>query len=56
MDWGKFISMGGYGFYVWGSYLVALVAFSAEILFLNKKKRSLEQAKREMQSRGDLNK
>ena len=25
MNWSEFFSMGGYGFYVWGSYLVTLI-------------------------------
>ena len=36
MDW----SMGGYGFYVWGSYLCAFVAIGVEILTLVKRKRA----------------
>jgi heme exporter protein D len=55
MDWSKFFSMGGYAFYVWGSYAVALVSISAELLFLAKKRKSLDQARRDLQSRGDLN-
>ena len=27
----EFLSMGGYGFYVWGSYLVAAVLIGVEI-------------------------
>ena len=30
-SWHNFFAMGGYGFYVWGSYLVALVCIVAEI-------------------------
>jgi heme exporter protein D len=37
MDW----SMGGYGFYVWGSYLIALVAMGAEVLSLVKRSKKL---------------
>lgn len=37
MDW----SMGGYGFYVWGSYLVTLVALGLEVLSLVKRTRNL---------------
>jgi heme exporter protein D len=37
MDW----SMGGYGFYVWGSYLVALVAMGAEVFALVKRTKTL---------------
>lgn len=41
MDWNKFFSMGGYGFYVWGSYLVALVVLGGEVLLVIKRKKSL---------------
>jgi len=37
MDWGSlqnFIDMGGYGLYVWGSYLVTLLAIAIEIFSL----------------------
>ena len=33
MNWGSladFLAMGGYGFYVWGSFGLALVAFATE--------------------------
>jgi len=53
MDWSKFFSMGGYAFYVWGSYAAALVAISTELFFLAKKRKSLERTKRDLQSRGD---
>lgn len=39
MDW----SMGGYGFYVWGSYLFAFVAIALEVYSLSRRKRSCEQ-------------
>lgn len=43
MDW----SMGGYGFYVWGSYVVALVAMGGEVLALVKRTKTLrKQAER----------
>ncbi len=38
MDW----SQGGYGFYVWGSYLFALLALGAEVLGLRRRKKSIE--------------
>jgi heme exporter protein D len=41
MDWSRFFSMGGYGFYVWGSYLVALIALGGEVLLLLRRKRNL---------------
>ena len=37
MNWGSFsafVAMGGYGFYVWGSYLVTAVLIGAEVVFL----------------------
>jgi heme exporter protein D len=37
MDW----SMGGYGFYVWGSYLITLVALGAEVFSLVKRTKNL---------------
>jgi heme exporter protein D len=38
-SWNEFFAMGGYAFYVWGSYLVALVLMSAEIVLLALRKR-----------------
>ena len=35
------LSMGGYGFYVWGSYLFSLVAFVWELLSLRQRKRAV---------------
>ena len=41
MSWSDFFHMGGYGFYVWGSYLVALVAIGGELVsVLKRRKRS----------------
>jgi heme exporter protein D len=43
MTWGSldaFLAMGGYGFYVWGSYGVAILCIFLEVLFLNKKAES----------------
>jgi heme exporter protein D len=40
MEWGSlqnFIDMGGYGLYVWGSYLVTLFAIVIEIFSLPEK-------------------
>jgi heme exporter protein D len=41
MDWSNFFSMGGYGFYVWGSYLVTLIALGGEVLLLRRRKQAL---------------
>ena len=44
MNWGSwenFLAMGGYAFYVWGSYLVTLGLVIAEIVLLALRKRSV---------------
>lgn len=42
-SWQDFFAMGGYGFYVWGSYLVSLVCIIGEIaLVLNHRRTSLK--------------
>jgi len=40
-SWSHFISMGGYGLYVWGSYAVTMVLLGGEVLMLLKRKRDL---------------
>jgi len=43
MQWGSlenFLSMGGYGFYVWGSYLVCAGVIVAEIWALRQRRRA----------------
>lgn len=45
MNWGSldnFLAMGGYGFYVWGSYGVTLALVVAEIAMLRARRRSVE--------------
>ena len=37
----EFFSMGGYAFYVWGSYLIALVLMVGEVVSVLKRRRSL---------------
>jgi heme exporter protein D len=44
MHWGslsEFLAMGGYGFYVWGSYLVTAAVLAAEILVLRSRRKVL---------------
>jgi heme exporter protein D len=44
MQWGsvgEFFAMGGYAFYVWGSYLVTGVLLAAEIWLLARRQRTL---------------
>jgi heme exporter protein D len=40
----EFIDMGGYGTYVWGSYLVTFVLLTAEVIALQVRKRKLKSA------------
>jgi len=42
-----FIAMGGYGFYVWGSYLVTAVVIMAELLMLRARRRAIENARKQ---------
>ena len=35
-----FLAMGGYGFYVWGSYAVAVAVITAEIWALRQRRRA----------------
>lgn len=37
------LSMGGYGFYVWGSYLVSLIAIIWEVVSLKQRKKAVTQ-------------
>ena len=38
-SWSEFFAMGGYAFYIWGSYLVTLGLVIAEIVMLALRKR-----------------
>ena len=42
MNWPD-LSMGGYGFYVWGSYIFALVLIGWEVFSLKQRKKALRQ-------------
>ncbi|HEX8846948.1 MAG TPA: heme exporter protein CcmD [Pyrinomonadaceae bacterium] len=39
MNWVEFFNMGGYAFYVWGSFGVALFLMGAEILLLRRRRK-----------------
>jgi heme exporter protein D len=41
MTWSEFFSMGGYAFYVWGSYLVTLIVMGGEVVSLLRRRKSL---------------
>ena len=43
MNWGSlenFLAMGGYAFYVWGSYLATLVLMIVEIVLISLRRRN----------------
>ena len=42
MNWPD-LSMGGYGFYVWGSYLASLIAIVWEVVSLKQRTKALTQ-------------
>jgi heme exporter protein D len=46
MNWPD-LSMGGYGFYIWGSYLVSLIAIVWEVVSLKQRKKVLTQQQQE---------
>jgi len=41
MNWARFFDMGGYAFYVWGSFGVALGLMGAEVLLLRLRRKSV---------------
>jgi heme exporter protein D len=51
MNWPD-LSMGGYGFYVWGSYIFALILIAWEVLSLKQRKKTLRQQQNEQQQQG----
>ena len=42
--------MGGYGFYVWGSYIFSLILFVWELVSLRQRKRALRQQQQQQRS------
>ncbi len=42
LSWSEFFSMGGYGLYVWGSYIVTFMCIAGEILLIANRRRTLE--------------
>ena len=46
MNWPD-LSMGGYGFYIWGSYLFSLIAIVWEVVSLSQRKKALMQQKQQ---------
>src|SRR4030095_3098978 len=41
MNWSEFFSMGGYAFYVWGSYITTLLVLGGEVVLLMKRQKAL---------------
>jgi len=49
MDWGAFFAMGGRGFFIWGSYVVALIVVAFEVAsVLARRRRALASIREEM--------
>ena len=48
MNWPD-LSMGGYGFYVWGSYIFALILIVWEVVSLKQRKKTLKQQQQAQQ-------
>jgi len=44
-SWSEFFAMGGYGFYVWGSYGVTCAAIALEVWALARRSRAARKAK-----------
>ena len=45
MNWSnlsEFFAMGGYGLYVWGSYVVTFICILGEIFLISSRRRTLE--------------
>lgn len=53
MSVAEFFNMGGYAFYVWGSYGVTLLAFIIEIAMVNHKRKITLQQVRLMREAGE---
>jgi heme exporter protein CcmD len=45
------LSMGGYGFYVWGSYIFTLILIVWEVISLKQRKKALKQHQLQEQQR-----
>ena len=49
MNWPD-LSMGGYGFYIWGSYVFTLIAIVWELVSLSQRRRALTQQQQRQSS------
>lgn len=54
MNWAEFFYMGGYAFYVWTSFGLALIVLSGNVVWAaSRKRRILNQLKRRATARGE---
>jgi len=53
MNWSEFFAMNGYGFYVWGSYGLALLVFVIEIAMVRHRRTLALRQLRWMNESGD---
>jgi len=49
-SWSDFFAMGGYGFYVWGSYAVTAALMAAEIVAVRRRRRAALDATRRLRA------
>ncbi|HXX82818.1 MAG TPA: heme exporter protein CcmD [Casimicrobiaceae bacterium] len=49
MSLGDFLAMGGYGFYVWGSYLVTALVLVVEILAVRSRYKAAQALSKELE-------
>ena len=47
MTWSEFLSLGGYGFYVWGSYVAAVILLGGEVVLLMRRRKACKRAARD---------
>jgi len=54
MNWAEFFNMGGYAFYVWTSFGLALIVLTGNVMWaINRKRRVIRQLKRAAIARGE---
>lgn len=41
-NWSEFFAMGGYAFYVWGSYIVTFACIIGEVWLISRRRRTLQ--------------
>ncbi len=41
-SWGEFFAMGGYGLYVWGSYVLTFILLALEVAGLVQRRKSID--------------